>query len=62
MIILLALIYILIGALIWVALDGANRAAGATSLGRSVTASVMMIVLWPKVARRWLQGRRGARQ
>lgn len=52
--IILLLIYLLIGSLIWMALDGAGAVAGASRVGRSVTASVMMIVAWPVAARRWV--------
>ena len=46
--VLLILIYILIGALIWAALGGAGSASQhATTRGRAVTASAMMIAGWP---------------
>lgn len=49
MIVVGTMIYLLIGALIWMALDGAGAVAGASTLGRSVTATAMMIVAWPRV-------------
>ena len=62
MIVTAALSYLLIGSLIWVALDVAGAAAGATTPARSITASVMMILLWPRAAkqfiRRFAQGRK----
>ena len=62
MIVTAALSYLLIGSLIWIALDGVGAAAGATTPARSITASVMMILLWPRAAkqfiRRFTQGRK----
>lgn len=53
----LGLIYLLIGALIWTALNGAGAVAEASTFARKVTASVMMIVLWPRAARVWIEGK-----
>lgn len=51
----LSLIYLLIGSLIWAALDGGSVATRATTWGRAVSFTAAAIMGWPWVAWVWVR-------
>lgn len=52
------LVYLFVGSVVWMLLDGASAAARATTYGRAVTASAAMIVGWPRAVWAWMKAGR----